>query len=244
MPFNQDDDRERAMVAALNLEQPEDRARHDEDGYLILERDGQMHRLSFECKSAAVGKEFGTGRDTGLKQLQRWSRMHFVFGWFEPRDNQIRRMWYGSPAMMKAWNAAEQAYLIPDLILRDCVPDRVSDEVVSMVLGDKDVYTFQELNQLLKDQWKADSRVGRPNLYKERADIRSARSTKDNLYSREVAEIAVRDRIRYLLARGGTVNNRKISPAYVETNCIEILPPRWSANLIKAIEDSWSTEST
>lgn len=238
-PFNQDDDRERAMISALNLEQRPDRARHEEDGHLDFEYGGQTRRLLFECKSAPVGSDFGTGRDTGLPQLQRWSTMHFVFAWFQPRDNRPKRIWYGSPAMMREWNLAEQAYLKPDLALLDLVPDAVDDQVVSAVLGDKEVYTFQDLQILLKDQWKANKNKGRPhNLYKLNADVKSARKTAENLYSRQVAEIAVRDRIRYLIARGATVNNRKIFASYVMEHCIEITPPRWAVNLAQAIEDA------
>jgi hypothetical protein len=242
-PFNQDDERERAMISALNLEQRPDRARHEEDGHLDFAYGGHTRRLLFECKSAPVDSDFGTGRDTGLAQLQRWATMHFVFAWFQPRDNRPKRIWYGSPAMMRDWNLAEQAYLKPDLALLSLVPDAVDDRVVSAVLGDKEEYTFQDLNMLLKNQWNADKKKGRPhNLYKVNADIRSAKRTEDNLYSRRVAELAVRDRIRYLLARGGTVNNRKIFASYVMNHCVEIHPPRWAVNLAGAIEEALQQE--
>ncbi|MEU6072272.1 hypothetical protein [Micromonospora sp. NPDC047074] len=243
MPFNQDDGRERAMVAALNLEQPPDRARHGYDAHLDLDSGGRLHRLLFECKSAPHNKDFGTGRDTGLRQLQRWADMHFVFGWFEPRDNQPQRLWYGSPGMMRAWNDREQAYLIPDLELLHYVPATIDSEAVTHILGDKDVYTYEELRVLLKAQWDADQISGRPNLYLENADIRRGRRAADCLYSREVAEFAVRERVHYLLARGGTVNNRKITARYVKENCVEIVGPRWSANFYAAVEEAWAEEN-
>jgi hypothetical protein len=97
MPFNQDDQRERAMVAALNLQTRPDRARHEEDAYWDASVAGQKHRLLFECKSAPENGDFGMGRDTGLPKLEQWATFHFVFGWFVARDNVPIRMWHGSP---------------------------------------------------------------------------------------------------------------------------------------------------
>jgi hypothetical protein len=238
MAFNQDDARERAMVAALNLQQDPDRVRHDADAYLNLELDGAPLRIEFECKSSPVSSDFGTGRDTGMRQLQRWSRMHFVFGWFEPRDNQPVRMWYGSPAMMRSWNESEQAYLKPDLEIVSHAPDGVDQAVVDALLGPGEEFTYEQINAIIKNQWNAKASVGRPNLYKLRADIFNRGPSIEFRYSRAMAECAVRDRIAYLLDRGSTVNNRKISARYIQEHCVEIGAPRWAAELAKHIDDA------
>jgi hypothetical protein len=243
MPFNQDDQRERAMISALNLDQRPDRVRDDEDGHLDFLFEGKTVRLLFECKSAPENSDFGTGRDTGLRQLQRWAEMHFAFGWFEPRDNQPRRLWYGSPAMMREWNRREQAYLAPDMALLRHVPDAIDDAVVASVLGDKDVYTFEDLSLLMKDQWKASAARRQPNLYDDLADVNRSRRKTENLYSRAMATRAVRDRIRYLLGRGGTVNNRKISHRYVQSHCVELTRPGYAAHLHRAVEQALAAES-
>lgn len=230
------------MVSVLNLEQRPDRQRHDEDAHLDLDFDGRQIRLLFELKSAAENQDFGTGRDTGMPQLRRWARMHFVFGWFTPRDNVPRRLWYGSPAMMRTWNRAEQDYLAPDLLLTEMVPELIDDWVMERVLGDKDVYTFADLRRLVKDHWNAKAGQGLLNRYVANADVRRASRAADCLYSREMALEAVRDRARYLLARGSTVNNRKISRAYVLEHCQEITGPQWALNLYRAVQTALAAE--
>ncbi|RJK92517.1 hypothetical protein [Vallicoccus soli] len=242
MAFNQDDARERAMVDKLNLAQREGRARDEADGHTDVLVGGVEHRVLFECKSAPQDGDFGTGRDTGMRQLQRWSTMHFAFGWFAPRDDRPYRLWYGSPRMMRPWNQAEQEYLRHDLTLLEVVPGAVDDEVATRVLGDKDVYTYQDMRTLLKNQWNADGANDQPNLYRERADVRRGPRATDHLYSREVAVQAVRDRVRYLLARGGTVNNRKISASYVMGHCVELHPPRFANQLERALREELELE--
>lgn len=240
--FNQDDGRERAMVAALNLDQRPDRSRHDEDAHLDVTVQGRSHRLLFELKSTPANSDFGTGRDTGTRQLLRWSEMHFVFGWFPPRDNRPLRMWYGSPAMMRGWIAAELDYIAPDLRLLTLVPALVGEDVVDAVLGSKDVYDFEDMKRLMKAQWNTDRASGRGNLYRERADLATGERPSELRYSRTAALSAVQDRIRYLLARGGTVNNRKISARYVVENCTELHPPQWARGLEEAVHACLSAE--
>lgn len=242
VPFNQDDQRERAMVSALNLQQDPDRSRQAADAYLDVDISDSSTRIEFECKSAPESRDFGTGRDTGLRQLRRWAGMHFVFGWFEPRDNQPVRMWYGSPRMMRAWNLAEQAYLTADLVLVDHVPASVDATVFARLLGGKDEFSYEDMKGIVKNQWTADTRAGRGNLYKARADIVSTGKTTDFRYSRAVAEQAVRDRVAYLLDRGSTVNNRKIPAKYVIENCVEIQPPRWAVTLANEVDRALSLE--
>lgn len=223
------------MVAVLNLDQRPDRGRSDEDAHMDLAVDGEAVRLQFELKSAPVNGDFGTGRDTGIAQLRRWSLMHFVFAWFLPRDNVPQRLWYGSPVMMRDWNRAEQDYLAPDLVLTRRLPEMVGEEMLDRLLGPNDIYTYDELRRLLKDQWNASAANGRPNRYLENADVLRAPRAVDCLYSRQTALEAVRERAHYLLARGSTVNNRKISRRYVMDHCQEITGPRWSYNFEQAV---------
>lgn len=232
------------MVGALNLQQDPERVRHDADAYLDVDLGGSVHHIDFECKSAPVNSDFGTGRDTGMRQLLRWAKMHFVFGWFQPRDNQPVRMWYGSPAMMRAWNTTEQEYLKYDLELVEHTPEGVDSAVIDRILGDQEEFTYQDLRSIVKDQWNAKADVGRPNLYRARADIAWAGPAIEFRYSRHAAEQAIRDRIRYLLDRGSTVNNRKISARYVMAKCVEIQPPRWAVVLSQEVDRALALEAS
>lgn len=224
------------MIAVLQLDQRPDRPRHGEDAHLDLDLDdgGNVH-LEFELKSAATGKDYGTGRDTGIPQLRRWAGMHFAFAWFAPRDNKVQRIWYGSPAMMAQWNQAQQDYLAPDLALLHAVPDLVDQGTVAAVLGVKEEYAYEDLRRLLKDQWNRSDALGRANLYLENADVHRATMAAQCRYSPQMALTAVRDRVEYLLARGGTVNNRKIPRGYVQEHCVEITGPRWGVDLEQAV---------
>lgn len=231
------------MIQALNLDQRPDRARHEEDAHLDVDlEDGEATRLLFELKSAPVGKDYGTGRDTGMPQLQRWSTMHFAFAWFAARDNQPKRIWYGSPAMMRQWNTEQRDYLAPDVLLTRSTPALVDQDTVEQILGGKDEYTYADLHRLLKNQWDASSKYDRPNLYLANADVRQAKRAADCLYSPAMALQAVRDRVEYLLARGSTVNNRKISRLYVMENCEEITGPKWAVNLDRAVRKALAAE--
>jgi hypothetical protein len=223
------------MVQALNLGQRDGRTRQDEDGHLDVNWKGKTRHLLFECKSTVENADYGTGRDTGLRQLARWGTMHFVFGVFEPRDNVPKRMWYGSPRQMSQWNAAERDYLKPDLMLLQLIPSLVGEAELFNVLGKKDAYTYEDLRRLMKDQWHASAAQNRKNLYQERADVHRSKKASENRYSRKVAIQAVRERVDYLLSRGGTVNNRKISAAYVHRNGTELKAP-WAASLIQAVK--------
>jgi hypothetical protein len=242
VPFNQDDAREKAMVTALNLQQRADRARHEEDAYLDVESDGQTLRLLFECKSAPEKDSFGTGRDTGTAQLLRWSTMHFVFGWFSPRAVDPIKMWYGAPAMMRRWIESELAYLGPDQQLLGLVPNHLApSRLVDDLLGAKDEYTYDELRRLMKAQWNRNAARGQANLYRELA-ANDAKRPADLTYSRSVAERAVIERVEYLLARGSTVNNRKIPLRHVREHCVELHGPRWAQDFYEAVDAALGTE--
>jgi hypothetical protein len=238
MPFNQDDARERAMVAALNLTTRPDR--EGEDGFKDVNLNGQSHRLLFECKSAPVNKEFSTSRDTGMSKLNEWSNYHFAFGWFVARDNIPIRMWYGSPRMMRGWLEKEKEYLQSDLTLSGIVPAKVDDAIVTALFGDGQQFTYAQMYKVMKAQWEG--RGGRPSRYKDYADIHKVRRTADNLYSRKVALRATQERTDYLMRRGSTVNNRHISRGYVIANCKELEPTAWVRSLDIAIEEEIALE--
>jgi hypothetical protein len=241
-PFNQDDQRERAMVSALNLLQRETRARHDEDAHLDVEIDGKSYRLLFECKSAPESTDFGTGRDTGLTKLESWKSYHFVFASIPTRDNVINRMWYASPRMMRAWIDGEITYLQTDIELAKLIPSKVDDEAVTLLFGDKQVITHAEMSAVMKGEWNANRARGLPNRYEQYADIRQSRRASERLYSRAAGLQAARDRITYLLNRGVTTNNRHIGYRYVTENCAELDRKAWVKSFEKVLSQELKLE--
>jgi hypothetical protein len=227
MPFNQDDEREQAMVNALNLQQRPGRARHEEDGHLDWPLGDPAYRLLFECKSAPEGDDWGTGRDTGLSKLQEWSTFHFVLAVFESRGRTPIKMWYGSPRMMRDWINGEIAYIQADLVLARLIPTKVDDDAVNILFGDKEEISYQEMYAVMKNEWYAKKAKGLPNRYDQYADLHRGKTSRDHVYSRQAGLQAAKDRITYLLNRGVTVNNRHISRRYVAEHCAELNPTAW-----------------
>jgi hypothetical protein len=236
VPFNQDDRRERAMVLALNLFQRPDRARHDEDAYYKVSIGKTTNRLLFELKSKPADGDYGTGRDTGPRQLRRWAQMHFAFGIFDVGDDRPQELWYGSPRTMATWIERELDYVRLDGILGDLVPELIGPAVAAEVFGAKDLYTYDDMRRLMKDQWNYNAATERPNLYDQYADVMRGTRRADNLYSPEAAVWACRERVQYLLGRGATVNNRKISHSYVEAHCLRLDPP-YARSLDQAVSN-------
>ena len=235
MPFNQDDERENAMVNALNLQRREGRARHEEDAHVDWEEGGRTDRLLFECKSAPAKKSFGTGRDTGLRKLEEWRSYHFVFGWFEARSAVPLRMWYGSPRLMREWIEGEIAYVQADLALAKLMPTKVDDDAAEILFGDKQEISYTEMRAVMKNYWNANAAQALPSRYDTYADLRRGRRSDDRLYSRDVGLKAAQDRVTYLLKRGVTVNNRKITSKYVIDHCIELNATAWAKGLETAM---------
>jgi hypothetical protein len=87
-----------------------------------------------------------------------------------------------------------------------------------------------------------DARRGLPNRYLANADVHASKRAAECRYSPEMALQAVRDRVEYLLARGSTVNNRKISRRYVIEHCQELKGPRWALELQRAVEAALAAE--
>jgi hypothetical protein len=235
MPFNQDDEREDAMINALNLLARPDRSRQDEDAYLDWSVNGSTRKLLFECKSAVVNEDFGTGRDTGLVKLEQWRDYHFVFGWFVAKGRVPIRIWYGSPRMMRGWIDSEIAYVKADLELATLIPSKVDQDAVTLLFGDKQEITYAEMRAVMKNRWNANKSKGLPSRYELYADRHRGKENKDNLYSRDAGLKAARDRVAYLLERGVTVNNRKISKLYVAEYCAELSKTAWAKTLEAAI---------
>lgn len=144
--------------------------------------------------------------------------------------------------MMRNWLDSEKEYLQADLTLSGLVPAKVDDQVVTALFGDGTEFTYDQMNKVMKDQWKAKAAEGRSNRYIQYADIRRARRTSDNLYSRDVALKAVQERTEYLLNRGSTVNNRKIYHSYVAANCAELKNTAWVRSLEAAVNTEMELE--
>lgn len=205
----QDDAREREMRTLFNLTRPEEFGRADIDAVLELEGAAVPSRLEgldipFELKSATKGKpNISTVRDFGLHYIEKWRSLHWLFGVYDQAGGELKLQYclYGSPKQMKPWFDRMAAYIAPDIVLADTVPDLLDDEILSAVLSEAEGFAYEDAHQLMKNQYT-------------RQDYRDAADLPRERYSRAAMLKMLRSRSRYVIERGSTLNNPHISASY------------------------------
>lgn len=198
------------MRSLFNLVRPEEYGRADIDAVLELEGAAVPDELAgrdvpFELKSATSGEpDISTVRDLGMHHVEKWRSLHWLFGVYardRHGDLKLQYCLYGSPAQMKPWLDSVAAYAAADLVIAKRVPELMTDETLTAVLGDAEEFSYDDVHGLLKSQGRV-------------ADYRLAADRPDTRYSREAMLGLLRERCRYLIQRGSTRNNPHISPSY------------------------------
>jgi hypothetical protein len=207
----QDDVREREMRTLFNLTRPEEFGRADIDA--VLEMEGaaipsplQGRDIPFELKSATGGKPtISTVRDFGLHHIEKWRPLHWLFGVYGQSGGEMKLQYclYGSPERMKPWFDRMASYIAPDVVLAEVVPELIDDEILSTVLGEAEQFAYQDARQLMKNQYSRQA-------YDAAADL------PDGGYSRAAMLEMLRERSRYVIERGSTLNNPHIPSGYFE----------------------------
>jgi len=206
----QDDAREKEMRTSFNLKKSG--GRHDVDAYLDLKGplipaalEGQ--RVEFELKSVtARTPAIGTSRDVGLAHLQKWRKLHWLFGIYGQDDTGemvLQYCLYGSPQKMAAWFDEKTAYIAADIRLAEYVPDLLTDETLTAVVGQQEQFTLAQAKALMKNQYSA-------------LEYSAAADLDDEMLSRVAMLSILRSRARYVILRGATLNNPKIPKSYFE----------------------------
>lgn len=210
--FVQDDAREREMRTLFNLVRPHDYGRADVDAVLELEGTGIPQRLQglqipFELKSATGGKpEISTVRDFGLHHIEKWRPLHWLFGVYgSDGGGPLRLLYchYASPEQMEAWFDQMTACVLPDVLLAEHVPELLGERELTQILGDAAAFSYEEARRLMKNQY------GRQQ-YGEAVDLLGEG------YSRAAMLRMLRERCRYVIQRGSTLNNPHIPATYFE----------------------------
>ena len=205
----QDDVRENRLVDLFNLERPENRTRHGVDA--ILRIDGR--ELEFELKSITTGGGLTTVRDFGRDHIQKWRTKHWLVSVYEGNDLKLCR--YGSPEAMKPWIDEKWEYIRPDFDLARIAPSRLTLDDMYAVIGEKPHYSLADAQKLHKKQYT-------------KAQYDEALCG-DQHFSPERMLVIFQDRLRYVIERGSTLNNPKVSPEYlskwpgIESNYVEEL---------------------
>lgn len=199
------------MRQIFNLTRPEEFGRADIDAVLQLEggaipQELQGREIPFELKSATGGKPtISTVRDFGLHHIEKWRPLHWLFGVYGLAAGEMKLQYclYGSPERMKPWFDQMAAFVAPDVALSAVVPGLIGDGILTSVLGGDEEFDYEAARRLMKNQY------GR-QAYRAAADRPGER------YSREAMLKMLRERCRYVIERGSTLNNPHIPAGYFE----------------------------
>ena len=201
----QDDVRENRIVDLFNLQRPPNRVRHGTDA--ILPIDGRTIELELKSVTTSNGA-ISTVRDFGPDHIAKWKDKHWLIAVY--RNEVLVHCKYGSPAAMAPWIEKMWRYIEADFRLAQYVPGVLDQSIMFTLLGQKDVYTKEDAKRLHKAQYSAQQ-------YSELMDVieTSDRGKKKLIgYSPERMLEIVRDRAKYLIERGSTLNNPHIPANY------------------------------
>ena len=190
----QDDDREEAMRKLFNLFKDENEGRDGVDAHLNFE--GKS--VPFELKTTSKGS-VTTVRDFGYDHIKKWEDKHWLIGFF---INGREFYHYGSPSMMAEWIDGKEAYIKPDFMLASLVSENLTLDDMHQVVDEKAIYTYADAKKLQKMQYKK-------KKYVELQDM-------ENGYSPDRMLGILKDRAKYLVERGSTLNNPHIPFTYFE----------------------------
>lgn len=198
MSAAQDDARENRLIDLFNLTRPENRVRHGVDA--VLAQDGRDYE--FELKSATTKSgNISTVRDLGPDHIAKWRTKHWIMSFFD--GDKLLYCQYGSPDAMRPWIESKWDYIKADFELAKHVPQHIDLQTMYDIIGKKDFYSREDAKRLHKSQLSAAE-------YKEKMD------TKDGYTPDRMLDI-FRDRARYVLERGSTLNNPHISGSYLSS---------------------------
>ncbi len=194
----QDDARENRLIDLFNLAQAPGRVRHGTDA--ILNLDG--HEYEFELKSITTKRGgISTVRDLGPDHIAKWRNKHWIMAYFEGQKLLFCR--YGSPEAMRPWIEEKWNYIKADFELAKHVPSHITMDTMHKIIGRKATYTQADAKKLHKNQMSASE-------YKAAADVG------DEISPGNMLEI-FKERARYVIERGSTLNNPHISDAFLSS---------------------------
>lgn len=187
----QDDARENRLVDLFNLYQTPERVRHGTDAVLSVDD----VEYEFELKSVTTAKgSVSTVRDLGPAHISKWRNKHWIMAFFDGGKLEYCR--YGSPNAMAPWINEKWNYIKADFEMAKYVPAHVTLQTMYSILGSKEIYTKADAKKLHKNQMTSAQ-------YDAEMDL-------DGGYSPERMLEIFKDRARYIIERGATLNNPHI----------------------------------
>ena len=194
----QDDARENRLIDLFNLYQTADRARHGTDAILKLNET----EYEFELKSATTSKGgISTVRDLGPAHIEKWRTKHWIMAFFE--GTKLLYCRYGSPDAMRPWITEKWDYIKADFEMAKHVPAHITLDTMFEIIGEKAAYTKVDARKIHKNQMSA-------------AQYDKAQDLEGGYSPARMLDI-FKDRARYVIERGSTLNNPHIPAKYLET---------------------------
>lgn len=154
--------------------------------------------IPFELKTTSSGS-VTTVRDFGPDHIQKWENKHWLIGFFI-RGREYYK--YGSPSMMADWIQGKEKYIAPDFKLAKLVPAKITLNDMYRIIGKKDLYTSDDAKAIQKRQYSREEYLRLQDL--------------EQGYSPQRMLEIVKDRAKYLIERGSTLNNPHIPFSYFE----------------------------
>ncbi|MFW2378849.1 hypothetical protein ACN4FU_00140 [Aliarcobacter butzleri] len=188
----QDDAREEAMRQLFGLYKKDTDGRSGVDAYLNL--DGE--EIPFELKTTSNGS-VTTVRDFGPEHISKWSNKHWLIGFFIEDEIYYK---YASPEKMSKWIQEKKEYIEPDFKIADIVHSKIVLTDLYYVLGEKSEYTYKDAKSLHKNQYSKKEYI-------------SLQDIKNGYSPQRMLEI-LKDRGKYIIERGSTLNNPHIPFSY------------------------------
>ena len=193
----QDDRRELEMCALIGLTPGSSRSGVDA-AFEFMEQ-GHRYAAPVELKST-TSRSVSTGRDIGPKHLQKWRLKAWVFGFYDSTGATLESLLVLGPSDMEPWIGRIERYIAPDFMIGERLVQRLSQEDLHVICGEKAQYGREDAKALHKKQWNNDK-------YFSEMDVPGG-------YSPEKMLEILRLRAQYLNARGATLNNPHIPKTF------------------------------
>lgn len=191
----QDDARELELIQLFDLERPQGSGRSGTDAVLVF----KDRLIPFELKSTTRGS-VTTVRDFGPEHVERWRGKHWLIGFYDSRGINLQFCIYGSPAMMSTWISSREDYVRLDFELSQLIPELIDTSVMYKLVGSKHTYNIEDARRIQKRQYTV-------------AQYRELQDLPDGYSPERMLEI-IKERCRYLIRRGSTLNNPHIPQSY------------------------------
>ena len=173
--------------------------RSDVDAFLDFEEEGVEQFCRIELKSTTTDS-VSTARDVGPSHIKRWRNRVWVFGLYDRSGTDLARVLTLGPDAMEAWIGKVESYVRPDFALGERVAAKLDREDLDIICGRKDTYELADAQALMKRQWS-------------KARYASEMDVQQGYTHAKMLEI-LKQRARYLIQRGSTLNNPHIPKSF------------------------------